>query len=139
MVCCYTDAASQSRKPSIRRDALKSVAVSCDNSGSRVVLICQPIKLSFDTKDESVHLPIATNLAASGKDSVIGRKGESKTSGVREATPVPRGASVSTNIDAGPTEWRRDRYKGSRRPRWGGHGKISCESLPTEQSRRQSK
>ena len=95
--------------------------------------------MSFDTEDEGAQLPIATHLAAAGKDSVVGRKGESVTSGVRHGTPIPRGASVSTNIDAGPTEWRGDRYVGSRRPRWwGGHGKISCESLPTEQPTRQS-
>jgi hypothetical protein len=140
MVCRYTDTASQSRKPSIRGDHLNGVAAGCnDNSGTRVVLVGKPIELSFDAEDEGAHLPIATNLAAAGKDSVVGRKGESIASGVGKAAPIPCGTSVSTNIDAGPTEWRRDRYEGSRRPWGGGHRKISCESLPADQSRRQRK
>jgi hypothetical protein len=75
MVCRKTDTARQSRKPSICRDPLKGVAAN-DNSGTRVVLVCKPIELSFDAEDEGAHLPIATNLAAAGKDSVVGRQGE---------------------------------------------------------------
>ena len=71
---------------------------------------------------------------------LVGRAGPI-ASGVGKAAPISRGASVSTKINAGPTEWRSDRYVGSRRPGWwGGHGKISCEKPATaEQPRRQSK
>jgi cytochrome c551/c552 len=94
MVRRYADTACQSRKPSILGDHLNDVAARWKgNSGAGVVLVCKPIELSFNAKDDAAHLPIATNLAAAGKDSVVGRKAESITKGVRRGTPIPRGSN----------------------------------------------